>query len=255
MVESKLSHIGKELRLQKILKEDGRAIIIPMEGLVPNWDNLCEKIVAGGVDAVMPRYGIIKQNYRTLLAEKIPFVASFPTPDPRYVALALNVGADMYKTAWFVEMDKAQAQLNREVSALGAECDRLGIPFLCEIVPVTMTKKGREYNRDPELIKQAVRLGSGVGADIMKTTYTGSIDTFKEVVETSDIPVTILGGPKMDSDREVLQVIKDMIAAGGAGICFGRNTTRHSNPTGICKAYRKIIHENASVDEALKELQ
>jgi DhnA family fructose-bisphosphate aldolase class Ia len=251
-----MSEIGKEIRLRRILKEDGRTIIIPMEGLVPGWDKLCEKITAGGVDAVMPTYGIAKRYYRTM-AGKVPFVLSIPT-DIRYAHTAVRMGADMVKITYFVPWDyrEVRTRLRDEVHPFTDECDKLGMPTLVEIVPINAGKTGLEfYDLDVEHIKQAVNLGSSLGGDLMKTSYTGDIDSFKEVVKESAIPVTILGGPSLGNDRKILQTIKDMLTAGGVGICFGRNTTRHKNPEGISRAYVKVIHENASVDEALKELK
>jgi len=95
-----MSEIGKKVRLRRIVKEDGRTIIIPMEGLVPDWDKLCEKLIRGGVDAVMPTYGIAKQYYH-VMAGKIPFVLSVPT-DVRYVHAAVRMGADMVKVTYFL---------------------------------------------------------------------------------------------------------------------------------------------------------
>ena len=130
------------------------------------------------------------------------------------------------------------------------------MPLLSEVVPVNAGKRGDDYyDLDVNHVKQAVNIGNSLGGDVMKTSYTGSIETFKEVVKESAIPVTILGGPSLDDDRKVLQTIKDSITAGGVGICFGRNTTQHKNPEGLSRAYVKVIHENASVDEALKELK
>jgi class I fructose-bisphosphate aldolase len=56
----------------------------------------------------------------------------------------------------------------------------------------------------------------------------------------------------MDSDRDLLQVVKDSIDAGGAGTCMGRNMFQHEDPTAIVAALVKIVHEGASVDEAYK---
>ena len=251
-----MSEIGKEVRLRRIVKEDGRTIIIPMERLVPDWDKLCEKLIAGGVDAVMPTYGIAKQYYRTMVG-KVPFVLSIPT-EIRYVHAAVRMGADMVKVTYFLPWDfrEVRRKLSTELLPFADECDKLGMPLLSEVVPIYAGKTGLErYDLDVEHVKQAVNIGSSLGGDVMKTSYTGSIETFKEVVKESPIPVTILGGPALGDNRKVLQTIKDMLTAGGIGICFGRNTTQHENPEGLSRAYVKVIHENASVDEALKELK
>ena len=43
------------------------------------------------------------------------------------------------------------------------------------------------------------RIGAELGADIIKTNYTGNIETFKTVIESCPVPVVIAGGPKCKS--------------------------------------------------------
>ena len=69
------------------------------------------------------------------------------------------------------------------------------------------------------------------------------------------MPVVIAGGPKMDSDRAVLEMVKGAIEAGGAGVSIGRNAFQHKNPRQMVKAIARIVHEGVSVEEALKELE
>ncbi len=89
----------------------------------------------------------------------------------------------------------------------------------------------------------------------VKTAYTGSPESFREVVRLCPVPVVILGGPKMDSDRELLEVVKGCTDAGGAGTSMGRNVFQHRDPKAVTAAICKIVHEEASVEEALKIIQ
>ena len=118
-----------------------------------------------------------------------------------------------------------------------------------EVVP-------QDENRNTlyDQVVHAARLGQERGGDFIKTSYSGSIESFREVVETCPIPIVILGGAKMESDRDLLQVVKDSIDAGGSGTCMGRNMFQHENPTAVVAAVVKIVHEGASVDEAYKLL-
>ena len=59
----------------------------------------------------------------------------------------------------------------------------------------------------------------------------------------------------MDTDKDVLKMVKDATTAGGNGIAFGRNVWTHKNPTAITKALSKIIHEEVTVEKALKVLK
>jgi DhnA family fructose-bisphosphate aldolase class Ia len=115
--------------------------------------------------------------------------------------------------------------------------------------------KDIENNFDVDLIKQCARAGMELGADMVKTSYTGDIDTFREVVKGAIIPVVIAGGPKMGSDRDLLQMVKDSLEAGGMGVSIGRNIFQHRNVTGITRAVAEGVRHDAEVDEALKQLE
>ena len=104
---------------------------------------------------------------------------------------------------------------------------------------------------DKEMIKHAARVGGEMGADIVKVAYPGNRDAFREVVEGCPVPVVIAGGAKMDSDREILTMVKDAMDAGGAGISIGRNVFQHAHPKRMVEAMGAIIHDNRSVDESL----
>jgi DhnA family fructose-bisphosphate aldolase class Ia len=105
-----------------------------------------------------------------------------------------------------------------------------------------------------DLVAHAARLGAELGADIVKTNYTGDVESFKEVISSCHVPVIIAGGPKMETSSDVLQMVKDSITAGGAGLSIGRNVFQHEDPAKIVMALSAIVHSEASVAEALKIL-
>ena len=108
---------------------------------------------------------------------------------------------------------------------------------------------------DVELLKQCARVATELGADIVKTNYTGDIDSFREVTRGALAPVVIAGGPKMDSDEKLLQMVKDSIEAGGKGVSIGRNVFQHRNVVGITRAISSIVLDDLEVEEALKFLK
>jgi DhnA family fructose-bisphosphate aldolase class Ia len=105
-----------------------------------------------------------------------------------------------------------------------------------------------------EVVAHAARIGAELGADIVKANFTGTIDTFKAVVESCPVPVVIAGGPKCKTSAEILQTTREAIEAGAAGLSIGRNVFQHENPTLIVKALSAIVHGGASVQQALKIL-
>jgi class I fructose-bisphosphate aldolase len=106
-----------------------------------------------------------------------------------------------------------------------------------------------EYATD--VVKHAARVGAEMGADIVKVSYTGSTESFREVVEGCFVPVVIAGGEKMDSDRDILEMVKGSLDAGGAGVSIGRNVFQHRTPENLVRAFAALIHENSSVEEAM----
>jgi len=88
----------------------------------------------------------------------------------------------------------------------------------------------------------------------VKTNYTGDPDTFREVVKGCPVPVVIAGGPKMDTDLDVLKMISDSFEAGGMGVSIGRNIFQHPDPVSMVRAVRMITVDGSSVDEALKRI-
>lgn len=94
-----------------------------------------------------------------------------------------------------------------------------------------------------------------LGADIVKTNYTGNIDSFREVVRGSLAPVVIAGGPVKGQERKFIQMVWEAMQAGAAGASIGRNIFQSKEPTKMVRAVVRIVHEGASVEEALKEIQ
>jgi fructose-bisphosphate aldolase/2-amino-3,7-dideoxy-D-threo-hept-6-ulosonate synthase len=101
-------------------------------------------------------------------------------------------------------------------------------------------------------VKLAARVGAELGADIVKTNYTGEVDTFKEVTAGCPVPVVVAGGPKMDTERELLQMVRDSIDAGGRGVAIGRNIFQAKDPTGLVRKIARVVHEGYDVDEAMR---
>jgi fructose-bisphosphate aldolase/2-amino-3,7-dideoxy-D-threo-hept-6-ulosonate synthase len=131
------------------------------------------------------------------------------------------------------------------------ECDSLGMPLLAMMYPRGPNIKNPH---DAELVAHAARLGAELGADVVKTNYTGDADSFREVVAGCPVPVIIAGGPKADTARDVLRMVHGSLKAGGAGLSIGRNVFQHEYPTKMVKALSALVHQGASVDEALKIL-
>jgi fructose-bisphosphate aldolase/2-amino-3,7-dideoxy-D-threo-hept-6-ulosonate synthase len=105
------------------------------------------------------------------------------------------------------------------------------------------------------MIAMAARIAAEHGADFVKTTYSGDVESFRRVVQAATVPLLVLGGERIDSDRATLELTYGAIAAGAAGVAIGRNIWNHSQPQEMTAAIAAIVHRNASVAEALDMLK
>jgi DhnA family fructose-bisphosphate aldolase class Ia len=110
-------------------------------------------------------------------------------------------------------------------------------------------------NFDVNNVKHAARVGAELGADIVKVPYTGSTESFTEVVQGCPVPVVIAGGPKMESDEDIFKMVDGALKAGGAGLSIGRNAFQHKKPEQIVQVLCKMVHHNATIEEAAAILQ
>ncbi len=256
---------GKKRRLKRIFRDDERTVIVPMDhgvtvgpvaGLA-NMQEIINKLLRGGVDAVVLHRGVAK-NVDTGNAGLIVHLSGITKlgPDPNNkvqvcsVEEAVRIGADVVSVHVNVgaeQEDKMLVKLGR----VADDCDRYGVPLLAMMYP-----RGPKIQDQHavDVVAHVARLGAELGADVIKTNYTGDVETFKEVVRGCYVPVIVAGGPKVETVREVLQMVHGSIKAGGAGISIGRNVFQHENPTKMVKALSAIVHKGVSVEESLKIL-
>ena len=135
---------------------------------------------------------------------------------------------------------------------ISEQCHHLGVPLL-----------GMMYARGPNLqtegdptkgVAHAVRLGWELGCDVVKTTWTGSIESFDMVTSGVPIPVLVAGGAKGDYGAGLFKMIKQSILAGGAGVCMGRNVFSHENPQEMATALHQLVHQQLGPIEAAEKL-
>ena len=62
----------------------------------------------------------------------------------------------------------------------------------------------------------------------------------------------MLSGPRMRRSTAHLTALTALMASGASGVVYGRNVFQHKNTAGIIRALNAIVHENASVEDALR---
>lgn len=253
-------------RLRHIFGADGRALIVAMDhgsqGPMPGLEKprrVLDEVVQAGADAILTSFGIattyVRQIERCGLIVRIDGGSGFGTEDvhvwQRYpVSDAVAIGADavgcMGLIGWPCEAENLQYMTH-----LTSECLQTGMPLMVETMPFSQTVPG------PDLaggIAKGARMAAEFGADFVKTKYTGDPETFRAVVESTFVPIVILGGPKVDSDEQLLEVVHEALGAGASGVAFGRNIWQHPTPGKLVRAMAAVIHEDARPKQAAKLL-
>ena len=137
-----------------------------------------------------------------------------------------------------------EKQSIENLSKLVNEGQKYGIPVLA------VTAVGKDMVRDAKYLGLACRICVEIGANMVKTYYCET-DFEKIVKACGSVPVVIAGGKKIE-ERAALQMAKDAIDAGAAGVDMGRNVFQSDAPVGMMKAVRSIVHDGASVSNAFK---
>ncbi len=260
--------------LRGVLGPDGRCLVVAMDHALSHGParglerpaEVIETLIAAGADAIMTSYGVVKK-YGHLIRPHVPIIMRIDGgPSVRTgtwreyddyrllydVEDAAQLGASAVVVMHFVGAPAEMETLSNLADA-AAQCARAGLPLLVEALPCPHPNIPDLF--DAEAIAIAARIAAEHGADFVKTTYSGDAESFRRVVDTATVPVLVLGGERIDSDRAVLELTQGSISAGAAGVAIGRNIWQSSNPAGMARALATIIHDGATVDDALALLR
>ena len=232
----------------------------PVEGLA-DMRTTVSKVVAGGANAILMHKGMVRAGHRGkgkdvgLIIHLSGGTSMSPDPNAKELVCtveeAIKLGADAVSIHINLgaETDK---EMLRQLGDVSGQCMEWQIPLVA-MMYTRGPKIKSEY--DVNNVKHAARVGAELGADIVKVVYTGSIDSFAEVVEGCPVMVVIAGGPKMDSDEDIFKMVEGALKAGAMGVSIGRNAFQHKKPDKMVAALCKMVHKNASVKEAIKILK
>lgn len=262
--------IGKKIRLERIINRNSRRTVIvpmdhgvtvgPIEGLA-DMRTAVSNVVAGGANAILMHKGIVRAGHRGtggdvgLIIHLSAGTSLSPDPNAKELVCtveeALKLGADAVSIHINLGAGTDKEML-RQLGHISERCLEWQMPLVA-MMYTRGSKIDNEY--DVKYVKHAARVGAELGADIVKVPYTGSVESFKEVVAGCPVPVVIAGGPKMDSDEDIFKMVAGALAAGAAGLSIGRNAFQHKNPAKMVYALSQIVHNNASVEESLKMIK
>ena len=220
-----------------------------------------QTIAEGGANAIVEHKGLVGEGHRGkgrdigLIVHLSASTSLSPFPNAKTLVCSVEEAIKLGADAVSIHVNLGDDQERQMLSDFGQVCYQArtwGMPLLAMIYPRGEKIKD-EYGLD--VVKHAARVGAEMGADLVKVSYTGSAESFREVVAGCHVPVVIAGGAKMDSDRDILQMVKGSIDAGGSGVSIGRNVFQHRNPTLMVEAISAIVHDGLGVEDALKLLE
>ncbi|MFH5879131.1 class I fructose-bisphosphate aldolase [Arthrobacter sp. NA-172] len=262
------SALGRAIRLRRLFGTTGKALIVALDQAVPRGvspqlasiEETFKAVKAGNPNAVTMTRGI----GATVLAndpQPLPWImkaSSFsldfhPTIDAVIGSVddAVRLGADAVAVG-ISAGSAVQPQMLEMLAGVVERAAAVGMPTVCHAYPSGELWGDRKGSTASVLY--AARAAAELGVDVVKTWYTGTAESFSEVVAGTPALVMVAGGAKAKTDTEVLELAAGVMEAGAAGLTFGRNVWGAENPTKMIAALRAIVHDGSSVSTAAKHL-
>ena len=249
---------GMKNRLAQLIQADGRCLFLPVDhgyfqGPVSKLENprVTLEPLLPYTDALFVTRGVLRSSVEPDRAKPIILRVSGGTSvagkdlahegitTSMEEAIRLNVCA--VGISIFVGTDYEHDSL-LNLARLVDEGERYGIPVMA------VTAVGRELKkRDARYLGLSCRIAAELGARVVKTYY---CEKFEKVIQGCPVPIVIAGGPKVETEREVLQFVYDGVQKGAIGVNLGRNIWQNEYPVAMIRAIRAIIHEDATPEQA-----
>jgi fructose-bisphosphate aldolase, class I len=265
-----MTALGKDIRMNRLKNSlSGKILTValdhaPSYGVLAGLEDIqgMLNIVAGAEpDAILLMKGIAERCFYPY-AGKVALIMKCSSLSPYHpnrdvwvssVEDALRLGADAIAMALTFGSEN-QATLLENLSRLVREAERSALPVVVhaypngDMVPI-------EECFTAARVGYAARAAMEIGVDIVKTFYTGTGESFAQVVEmTAPALVVAAGGPRLETDADVLQMAYEVTRSGAAGITFGRNVWQSSDPGLMIEALKQVVHKNVSALEAVDAL-
>ncbi|MDR0697116.1 MAG: hypothetical protein LBF68_06285 [Christensenellaceae bacterium] len=259
--------IGKQRRLDRILGKKRKTFIVPVDDLLicgPDFQlsQYKEKIAAlehFPIDAVLGFPGVFEQFYDKLHTKS--WILNLTTSTIRQehtckklsgsVENAISKGADAVAVHINVTSPTEGEQICN-LAAVSEECDRFGLPLMAIAYARGINANGLDNNyldmkqsdnqAYADLVSHVCRIAVELGADIIKTNFTGSSESFSRVIyNAGSVPVVIAGGEQVNTEV-ALNNVRQAMQAGASGICFGRNFFYRDDIVTFAREVRSIIN-------------
>ena len=247
---------GKTIRLRRLFPNPERKLFSvpldhafsmgPIDG-IEELAPLARELVDGGADLLIVTKGAVRElapvlGPTTLLGVHVSASTSLgPTANHKRLvgsaAEAVGLGADLLSVQVNFGVPE-EGDMLTDLGTAADQCRQLGLPLLC-MAYVKKTGGGT-----PDELRHAARAAADLGADIVKTSYPGSVEEFRALCRTTPVPVLIGGGVRLDDESAFLRLVEESIRAGGAGICIGRNLFQRRPVGPLARRLANLLHGN-----------
>ena len=250
---------GMKNRLSRLIQQDGKCFFLPIDhGYFQGPTSCLEKPgetikpLLRYCDALFVTRGVARSAIDPAIKKPIILRVSGGTSmvgkdlANEVITTAIDdvirINATAVGISIFVGSDYEKQTLNN-LSSLVNECEKYGIPVMAvTAVGKELEKRGARY------LALACRIAAELGAKVVKTYWCA--EDFEKVTGGCPVPVVMAGGPKCETDKEVLEFVHDGMQKGAIGLNLGRNVWQNPNAVPMMRALQAIIHKNASIEEA-----
>ena len=264
---------GKEARLRRLIDpESGTSLMFAfshgtstpevLSGTERPFD-MISAVVSGGAQCVFVAPGLARVTTDALANHpSTGFVVKVTATASRASALHQEVMTSSIERAVCLGADGVVALLPfapenepdviRIASEIGESCDRWGVPFIAEAEFPNAYFGDADYATEWGLpyLRRSARLCVELGADIIKSNWTGSAESFAEIVGCVPVPVVVAGGSR-DSDEALLRKVLEARSVGAIGCSVGRNLFQHDDPASMARALVTILRQRSDPKEVL----
>jgi len=249
---------GMKNRLSQLIQADGRCFFLPIDHgyfqgptsclekpgetikpLLPYCDALfvTRGVLRAAVDPVGSKPIILRVSGGTSVLGEDLANESLTTS----IEEILRLNAAAVGISIFVGSDYERESL-MNLAEIVNQCEDFGIPVMA------VTAVGKELEkRDARYLALASRIAAELGARVVKTYWCKNFD---KVACGCPVPVVMAGGPKCETEKEVMDFVYDGIQNGAVGLNLGRNVWQNPHPVAMMRALHAIIHEDLTAQEA-----
>ncbi|HUO38481.1 MAG TPA: hypothetical protein VMU34_11870 [Mycobacterium sp.] len=262
------SAVGHQRRLARIFQGPReRTMIVALDATlisngIPDPASMIAKVSAGKPDAVMGFAGLLRCFHGELV--RTPTILNLTGSTIRSAETRKELVHDL-ETAQELDAEAVALHANiggaheremlRNLGLVAAQASRNGLPVLAIMYPRSEMEdldspatRARDPQRYAALVAHAVRIGVDLGADVVKTQFTGDVSSFRDVVKAAgSVPIVIAGG-SVRTPPELLRMTREALSAGASGICYGRNVFESADAVRVLEALRAVVHEDALSD-------